>query len=130
MALREGDDIVVRRQATVWLSQYDSFKPAVSLRRVLGSDPDADRDEMDRILYVELRRAVLMEVRDRAELDAALGYSTTKLIKHCEEVVRNGIEGQSARGGTPFPAREEEGRQERKKAKRKAVARKARRRST
>ena len=122
MALRTGDTITVRRSAAIWITQYDSFKPSVSLTRTLGDDPEAERAEMDNTLYVELRRAVLCEIQDRAELQPALDASTTKLIKHCEQVIEHGTQGQ----GEDFPRRKAGGN---KKKGRKKVARKASRRS-
>ena len=123
MALRTGDTITVRRSASVHITQYDSFKPWVSLTRTLGDDPEADRAEMDAILYVELRRAVLCEIEDRAALQPALDKSTTRLIQHCEQVIEHGPQGQSEED---FPRRKAA----RKKGSGKKVARKARRRSS
>jgi len=123
MALRAGDTITVRRGAVIWISQYDSFKPSVSLTRTLGDEPEVERDEIDRILYVELRRAVLCEIQDRAELQPLLDVSTTRLIKHCEKVIEHGPQGQSE----DFPRRKDGRKKTVKKKGRKKVARKVRR---
>lgn len=121
MALKTSDTITVRRQTAIWLTQYDAIKPSVTLTRVLGDDPEADRADMDRTLYVELRRAVLMELEDRSELDDALERNVTTLIKHCERVIEDGPQGQSASEGEDFPRRKQGGKKKvaRKKARRK-----------
>jgi hypothetical protein len=92
----------------------------MAMTRTLGEDPEAEREEMDRILYVELRRAVLAEIQDRNGLEGALEASTTQLIKHCEQVIADGPQGHSAQEDQGFPKR---------KSGKKRVARKARRRS-
>lgn len=84
--------MTVHRHATVWLTQYDSLKPSVTLTREVGADPAADRAEMERVCYVELRRALLDEVRTRRRFEKLMGdeMKLTPLLKHCEEVVRGG----------------------------------------
>jgi hypothetical protein len=92
----------------------------VTLRRTVGAKPDEDREEIDRILYVELRKAVLAELRDRVAFDKSLEYSVTALTKHCERVVKDGPEGSSAKRDEDFP---HEG-SERKLARKKTARRK------
>lgn len=99
MGLKVGDMLAIRRSATVWLSQYDSLKPEVRVSRVLGYDPEADRDEMERIAYVELRRAIVEEVLSRRRFDELLGddKKLTPLLKHCAKVIRRGYDKASPR---------------------------------
>lgn len=90
--LKPGDRLTIHRHATVWLTQYDSLKPSVTLTREVGDDPAADRAEMERVCYVELRRALLDEVRTRRQFKKLMGdeMKLTPLLKHCEEVVSGG----------------------------------------
>jgi len=132
MALREGDKLALRVQCVVKLSQYEALKPWASLTRELGPDPEADAEDMRRTLYVELRRAVLMEIRDRNGMEELVGDRAhlTPLIKHCEKVIQEGPDGEEANQGNPLPARKDgssRGGSTRKKARKKAS--KARRRS-
>lgn len=103
MGLRKGDRLTISRGATIWLTQYDSLKPHVSLTRELGDDPEADKADMERICYVELRRAVLDEMRSRRKAEKLMGdeMKLTPLLKHCEEVIRGGYE--AAPEGGAFP---------------------------
>jgi hypothetical protein len=134
MAFREGDTLALRAQCVVKLSQYESLKPWASLTRVLGEDPEADAEDMRRTLYVELRRAVLMEIEDRDAAQALVGErgQLTALIKHCEKVIEEGPDGEEASKGVEFPRRKDhqaKGHTTARKAKGRKVARKARKRS-
>lgn len=95
MGLRAGDTLTLTRRAVVHLSRYDALKPSVTLTRQLQDPVESDRREMEQILYVELCRAVLHEVRVRDEAAAKMGEELriTPLLKHCEEVVDGGYEG-------------------------------------
>lgn len=103
MGLREGDRLTITRSATVWLTQYDALKPHVSLTRELGADVEADRADMERICYVELRRAILDQVRTRRKAEKLMGdeMRITPLLKHCEKVIRAGYE--AAPEGSALP---------------------------
>lgn len=103
MGLRKGDRLTISRGAVIHLTQYDSLKPYVSLTRELSDDPEADRSEMERICYVELRRAVLAELRSRRKAEKLMGdeMKLTPLLKHCEEVIQRGYD--EAPEGDGFP---------------------------
>lgn len=94
MGLRKGDRLSISRTATIWLSQYDSLKPHVTLTRELGDDPDADRVEMERICYVEVHRALLDEIRSRYRAAKVMGdeKKLTPLLKRAEKVIRAGYD--------------------------------------
>lgn len=94
MGLRQGDTLTIRRGATIQLTQYDTLKPQVVLTRVMGEDPEADRADMERVAYVELRAAVIEEVLTRRRFDKIMGDdgNLTSLLQHCEKVVRRGYD--------------------------------------
>lgn len=103
MGLRKGDRLTLSRGATIWLTQYDALKPHVTLTRELGDDPEADKAEMERICYVELRRAVLDEIRTRRKAEKLMGSERklTPILRHCEEVINGGYD--HAPEGGAFP---------------------------
>ena len=94
MGLRKGDRLTLRRAATVWLTQYDALKPQVTFSRELGSDPEADRKEMERVCYVELHRAILQELRSRTYIEKHMGPKMliSKVRERCKEVIRDGYD--------------------------------------
>lgn len=110
MGLRKGDRLTISRGATIWLTQYDSLKPHVTLTRELGDDPEADRAEMERICYVELRRSILQEVRARRKSEKIMGdeVKLTPLLQHCEKVIERGYDRAPEDGRLPEGATEDQ----------------------
>lgn len=103
MGLKKDDRLTIRRAASVQLTQYDTLKPQVILSRVMGADPEADVAEMERVCYVELRKAVIEELLTRRRFDKILGsdVNVTALLKHCEKVISRGYD--KARAGNSLP---------------------------
>lgn len=101
--LKKGDKLSITRRCVVQLTQYDALKPSVTFTRELGEDPESDRAEMERVCYVELRRALLDEVRTRRQMERLMGdeMQLTPVLEHCEKVVRGGYE--KAREGLALP---------------------------
>ena len=100
MPLREGDSLTLSLRPVIFSGdRYRPFKPMATLTRVLGPDPEKERDEMERILVVEVCRDLLRTIRARNSLQAALGeeHRVTGLIEFCEKVVEDGPEGLLAR---------------------------------
>lgn len=93
--LRKGDRLTITRSTTLWLTRFDSLKPSVTLSREIGDDPQADQDEMELICYVELRRAMLTEIRNRNKFEKLTGEENEigPVVKHCKRVVQAGYGG-------------------------------------
>lgn len=89
MSLKPGDTYTATRDAKVFLTQYTALSAHVSLTRVLGDDPEADRAEMEVQVDRMWHEAMLANHKLANGAYDALGEADGNVDKLIEYLERN-----------------------------------------
>lgn len=95
---KPGDTVTLSISPVVQLAPYTHAKPFASITREIGDDPDADLEDMQNILRVNIRHSMLLEIESLDEFTAALEGGRESLADYCLAYINGENDGTQGQG--------------------------------